>query len=378
MNDFLAFITWDVNWNAIESPITVRYYGILWAISFLVGMYLMKKMMANDNAPDSYTDKIFIYVLIGGVIGARLGHVIFYDPGYYFTAENWTEIPQIWKGGLASHGGTIGVLMANWLYSKRVTHKPFLWSGDKIVVTVALAACLIRVGNLMNSEIIGRESDSEYAMFFKFAAEDEIAGQINRNSEGLMIAKEVDVDYENAVNNICAIKINVESNGSLTQESLESLKNNLMSWHAEDGGYFDPYEDHIKTANSPNLELVQFNGNSGFIQFGVEIIPRIPTQLWEAGSYLLIFVLLFWGYWSKHWYKREGFLFGLFLVLLFGARFIIEFYKENQVEGITDDSFINRGQQLSIPLVLVGLYIIFRAYKKPAVDTKLESIPEKK
>lgn len=371
MGDLLAFITWDVNPNLIESPIMVRYYGVLWAISFFIGLFLMRKMMANDNAPDDFTDKVFIYVLVGSVLGARLGHVFFYDWDSY--KNNLIDILKIWEGGLASHGGAIGVVLANWLYSKKVSKKPYLWSIDKIVVTVALAACLIRVGNLMNSEIIGRESDSEMAMFFKYAAEEDVANQIYRYSDGSIVATEVEIDHKNTQNNVCAIKINVQSKGELTNDQLTSLQHNLKSWHTEGNSAFDPYNDHIKTAQTPQFDLVQSNGTSGVIQFGIEIIPRIPTQIWEAGSYLLIFLLLFWGYWKRQWYKKEGLLFGLFLVLLFGARLIIEFYKENQVEGITDEALFNRGQQLSIPLIIAGIFFVVRAFRIPERDTKVNT-----
>lgn len=370
MSDLLAFITWDVDPNLITSPLAVRYYGVLWAVSFFIGLFLMRKMMNNDNAPDAYTDKIFIYVLIGAVLGARLGHVIFYDPGYYFSAAHWKEIPMIWQGGLASHGGAIGVILANWLYAKRVSKKSFLWSADKIVVTVALAACLIRVGNLMNSEIIGRESSSEFAVFFKNAAEQEIKTEILKMTGEEVIPVSVEIDSEHSQNNICAVKINVSSNQGLSEEKLHIILKNLKTNHLEGGPYFNSAEDHIKTAET-NMDLAQLNAGQGYIQFGVQIIPRIPTQIWEAMSYLVIFFLLFWGYWARHWYKREGLLFGLFMILLFGARIIIEFFKENQAEGVAEDAGFNRGQQLSVPLVLLGLYFVIRALRAPEKDTKV-------
>lgn len=371
MNDLLAFITWDVNPNLIESPIMVRYYGVLWAVSFFIGLFLMRKMMANDNAPDDYTDKVFIYVLLGGVLGARLGHVVFYDPGYYFSAAHWKEIPMIWKGGLASHGGAIGIIIANWLYSKRVSKKPFLWSVDKIVVTVALAACLIRVGNLMNSEIIGRESDSNLAMFFKYPAEEDVANEIMSLTDDRLVPTEIEVDYQNAIDNIAPIKIHVSSQSPISEEELKNVSYTLQSIHKEGSEGFNEFEDHIMTAEGSNLEIIQANGNQGFIQFGVKIIPRIPTQILEAVTYLFIFIFLFWGYWKKEWYRKEGLLFGLFMILLFGARLIIEFYKENQVEGITDQAMFNRGQQLSIPAILIGIYFIYRALKNPEKETKV-------
>jgi len=192
--DFLAYITWDVNPNIIESQIMVRYYGLLWATSFFVGLWLMKKLMALEKAPDSYTDKIFIYVMLGAVLGARLGHCIFYQPDYYFTAEQWMEIPKIWEGGLASHGGLIGVVIALWIYSLKVSKRSILWAGDKVVVTVAIAACLIRVGNLMNSEIIGTQSDSSAALFFEYDATHRIANNIEGMSGGKITVDKIAVE----------------------------------------------------------------------------------------------------------------------------------------------------------------------------------------
>lgn len=373
MIDFLAYITWDVNPNILETPIMVRYYGLLWASSFFVGLWLMKKMMANDNAPDSYTDKIFIYVMLGAVLGARLGHCIFYQPDYYFTAEHWMEIPKIWEGGLASHGGLIGVVLALWLYSKRITKRNILWAGDKVVVTVAIAACLIRVGNLMNSEIIGTQSDSSAALFFEYDAKYRISDNIEGMSDGRIKVEEIDVEEtdNDAEGPIGKLVVKVSSGQEINQDYLTSISNTIKK-SLIDG--FNPKEDHMSYFDNQN-EVVTVNGTNGMFEFGVRIIPRIPTQIWEAFAYLIIFGVMMFGYWKMHWYKKEGLLFGLFLVLLFGARFIIEFWKEHQT--LSDDAVLNMGQWLSIIPAALGVLIMLRALKLPEVDTEVSESEKK-
>ena len=126
----------------------------------------MKKMMENEDCPERWLDKILVYTVVATIIGARLGHVFFYDWDYY--SKNLMEIPMVWKGGLASHGAAIAIIFAIWMYSKRVTKKSVFWALDKVVVTVAIAACFIRIGNLMNSEIIGHKSESSNAFFFQY------------------------------------------------------------------------------------------------------------------------------------------------------------------------------------------------------------------
>ncbi len=152
------FISWDVSPNLYDGFITLRYYSLLFGVSFFLGHYLMKKMLEKENCPEKWLDKILVYTVLATVIGARLGHVFFYDWDYY--SQHISEIPMVWKGGLASHGAAIAIIISIWLYSKRVTKKSVLWALDKVVVTVAIAACLIRIGNLMNSDTVHRSSST--------------------------------------------------------------------------------------------------------------------------------------------------------------------------------------------------------------------------
>ena len=265
-------ITWDVSPEIFSlGPITIRWYGLLFAASFLVGFQIMTKIFKDENKSQDDLNDLLWYMLIGTVAGARLGHCLFYNPEYYLS--NPLEILMTWKGGLASHGAAIGIAYAMYLYSKKKKGQSFLWIMDRVVITVALAGFFIRTGNLMNSEIIGRVTDVPWA--FKFV-------------------------------------------------------NAYVS---------DP------------------------------MMPRHPAQLYEALAYLTIFVILFAIYKKSYKTIKEGKLLGLFLVLIFASRFIIEFFKENQSsfeQGMT----LNMGQLLSIPLVLWGLYLIFLNKKESNLSKK--------
>ncbi|PID59231.1 MAG: prolipoprotein diacylglyceryl transferase [Ignavibacteriae bacterium] len=254
-------ITWDVSPEIFSvGPIHIRWYGILFAASFLIGLQIMTKIFQKENKSENDLNDLFIYMLLGTIIGARLGHCLFYNPVYYLS--NPLEIIMVWKGGLASHGAAIGIVTAIYLYSKKKTGQSFLWVMDRVVITVALAGFFIRTGNLMNSEIIGSVTDVPWA--FKFVR---------------------------------------------------------------------AYVSDPQT-------------------------PRHPAQLYEALTYLSIFFLLLTTYFKSYKKLKEGYLFGLFLILVFTARFIIEFFKENQ-SSFEQGMVFNMGQLLSIPLVIWGIYLLF-------------------
>jgi len=267
----LNYITWAPNPEIFTlGPITPRWYGLLFASGFLVGLFIVRRMFKEENAPEEWLDKAFMHMVIGAVVGARLGHVFFYDWAYY--SQNLSKIPAIWEGGLASHGGAIGIIIALWIFSVRVSKKSILWILDKVVVPTALAATFIRLGNFMNSEIVGIPSDGPFAVLFVNA--------------------------------------------------------------------YPPLNE----------------------------VPRHPVQLYEAVAYLFIFAILFIAYWRTAYRKKPGFFFGLFLVLVFGARFLLEKFKHTQ-GGLEEaiNQTISTGQLLSIPFVLIGLYFIFRPHPQKSV-----------
>lgn len=268
-------VTWTVSPEILQlGPLSLRWYGLLFALGFLVGFYVVRRMYLADGAPEAWLDKCFVAMVVGAVVGARLGHVFFYDWDYY--SQHLSEIPAVWEGGLASHGGAMGIILALWWYSRTVTKRSILWILDKVVVPTALAACFIRLGNLMNSEIIGTLSDAPWAFHFTNAQPRSLA----------------------------------------------------------DG-------------------------------------PRHPVQIYESISYLFSFFVLYWAYWRTHLREKPGYIFGLFLVLAFGFRLILERFKESQ-GGLENalGGVLSTGQLLSIPFLIAGLYFMFR--QVPTQSTSID------
>ncbi len=160
----INYINWDIDPEIFHIGfLSVRWYGLLFASAFIFGYMLMKNIFTRENLSVELLDKLSMYMLIGTVLGARLGHVFFYQPDYYLSHPS--EILQVWKGGLASHGAAIGILIALYLFARKAK-KSYLWVLDRVVITVALAGFFIRTGNLMNSEIVGKVTDLPWGFVF--------------------------------------------------------------------------------------------------------------------------------------------------------------------------------------------------------------------
>lgn len=276
----LSYIVWNPDPVAFSlGPVEVRWYGIIYATGFLFAVWLVSKMFKSEGYPEEWADKVFIYLVIAVIVGSRLGHVFFYDWAYY--KDHLLEIFQVWKGGLASHGGAMALIIGVWLMAKYMCHKPFLWLADRIYVICAPVAALIRVGNLMNSEIYGCETTLPWG--FKFLR-----------------------DY-------------------------------------------------------PGLP--------------VELVPVChPTQIYESLAYLTMFLFMLWLYWKSDARRREGLLTGIGFLWTFLSRFIIEFIKNDQSE-FEAGWILNMGQILSIPFIILGTWLIIRAYMRPMQP--VESGPNK-
>lgn len=259
-------IEWNVDPQIFQiGPLAVRWYGVLFALSFIAGFQIMHWIYKKEHKPENDLNDLIWYMILGTVIGARLGHCMFYNPNFYLTYP--IEIIKVWQGGLASHGAAIGILIALFLYSKKKKDQSYIWVLDRIVITAALGGFLIRMGNLFNSEIVGKPADLPWAFVF--------------------------------------------------------VRNN-------------------------------------------EQIPRHPAQLYEAIAYLISFFILFFYYRKKEGRFKNGFIFGLFLLLVFTFRFFVEFIKEDQSIFEKNMTF-NMGQLLSLPLIALGLFLVFRKSKKEIV-----------
>lgn len=165
----LDSIVWNVSPDLISGPVTVRWYGLMFAIGFLVGYEIVARMFRHEGAPERWLGILLIWVIVGTIVGARLGHCFFYEWDFYSAHPG--EIIKVWKGGLASHGGAIGVILAVLCFSWITTRRSPIWTFDRLVVPIALVGGLIRLGNLFNSEIFGGPTDLPWGMMFVRSAE---------------------------------------------------------------------------------------------------------------------------------------------------------------------------------------------------------------
>jgi phosphatidylglycerol:prolipoprotein diacylglycerol transferase len=162
----LTYITWDIDPDIFTFPIInhpLRWYGLLFALSFLISQQIMYFIYKKEGRPITEVDTLTIYMVVATIVGARLGHVLFYDPIYYF--QNPHKILMTWEGGLASHGGVIGVLIATYLFARKI-NVSYFWVIDRISIVAALIFCMIRLGNLMNSEMIGVPTNLPWGFIF--------------------------------------------------------------------------------------------------------------------------------------------------------------------------------------------------------------------
>lgn len=252
----LSPVAFDLSVGSLHWP--VYWYGPFFASTFVYGLFMFRYIYGQEGRPLDQVYDLVLYVIGGTVLGARLGHVLFYDPGYYL-GQPW-KIFFIWEGGLASHGAVVGILAGVWLYSRHFPGQPFLWVCDRIGMSVPLSGCLIRIGNFFNSEILGTPTDVPWAVVFA----------------------------------------------------------------------------------------------------RVDQLPRHPVQLYEALCYLCIFLVQFRYYLGHKDRSPPGYLFGRFFVLVFGARFAMEFFKEGQA-AFESGWMLTMGQWLSLPAIAIGAALIRRS-----------------
>ena len=359
----LNFIIWDVSPEIFPiGPLTIRWYGLLFALGFLVGQQILVRMYKQEGRSEKDVDTLTVYMVVSTVIGARLGHCLFYEPAYYLSHP--IEILKIWEGGLASHGATIGILIAIYLYSRKQTDQSFLYVLDRMVITVALAGCFIRLGNLMNSEILGRPADVATAFIFVAPAESAIKETYGDIIEDVKVTQNhkdsvangityAGLDLKLKIDTRNLQKVGIPTVDFFTQNSLRKTLT----------GYSDVSENIVLPAERFTSE--SNIGSNGIATEVVKIygIPRHPAQLYEAISCFFLFLLLLYIYNRKKAATPEGRIFGLFVVILFTLRFVYEFFKEPQV-AFENSMALNMGQLLSVPLIIAGLFVLIRSYRK--------------
>ena len=301
------------DWNPITGidiigNFKLHFYSLMWVVAFVLGWYIMKRIFTKEKISLEFLDPLFIYTVLATMIGARLGHVLFYQSE--LITEDFFSIflPFRFKGGieftgfqgLASHGAAIGIIVGMYLYRKKYNYKSLLWILDRIVISVASGAVFIRIGNFINSEIIGKITDSSFGVRF---IQDEY--------------------YKHQIVQLTGIK--------------------------------DVQKAYNAVTNNPQFSNL------------LEAVPyRHPAQLYESFCYIFVFLILWFFYLKTTKKDQTGFLFGLFLVLLWTIRFFVEYAKEPQGDEYINWFGLNTGQWLSIPFIIIGLYFMF-FYKPKSV-----------
>jgi prolipoprotein diacylglyceryl transferase len=297
-------------WNPLDGIdlgfFKIQFYSLMFVVAFSIGWVIIKKIYKREGESEKSLDSLFIYMVVAILLGARMGHVIFYqselifeDPLSIFLPFRFVpDIEYTGFRGLASHGAAIAVIIAMYMYSKKVIKKPMLWILDRVVLPVASGAIFVRIGNFINSEIVGKPS-GDFALGVQF-----IKDTISENQ---------------------AVQIT---------------------------GLKDPSKAYNAIATDP-----------AFAETLAAVPFRHPSQLYESAGYVIVFILLSFFYWKTDKRKQLGFLFGLFLVLLWTVRFFVEFVKEAQVIE-RGEWALNTGQWLSIPFIIAGSYFMLQSYKK--------------
>lgn len=308
----------NIIWNPSEGIdlgfFVIRYYSLMFVLAFGLGWYIMKKIFERENESIEKLDTLFIWTVLATLVGARLGHVFFYDWEYYRNHLTEILLPirenpegtlfhviQGWEftgyQGLASHGAALSIIVTMYFYSKNVLKKSQLWILDRIVIAVSSGAFFVRLGNFFNSEIVGNVTTSPFGVQF--------------------------------------IRDQFTAREAITATQMTS-----------------PNEAYNAIATNPQ-----------FADLLLQVPAKHPAQLYEAFCYIFVFAILFFLYWKTDVREKSGYLFGLFLVLLWSVRFIVEYVKESQGGFESALGLFSTGQWLSIPFILIGLYMIFTAEK---------------
>ena len=307
----------------------------------------------RDYTPEE-VERLTLYMVVATIVGARVGHCLFYDPVYYLS--NPLKILYIWEGGLASHGAAISIILGMVIYSRKVNEK-FFWVMDRIVIVVCLAGAFIRTGNFMNSEILGLPTESGNGVVFAKSVNDILMFWFDGRVDEINFIKRSGEITENGVPITIRLKYGEEVGVDELSEN-NYYKSNVKSYLM---GY-EGIRNHIYEESDKELDYKLFkNGNTYYAEIYTIGIPRHPAQMYEALYCLLLFISLLSLWYFKRGSLKDGFIFSIFMIVLWSLRIIDELFKENQVDWEADIP-LNMGQWLSIPMIILGLIIFIKTY----------------
>ena len=364
----LSYLIWTgspeiftVTLPVIDKELTLRWYGLFFALGFLISQQILYFIFKKEGKPEKDVDTITMYMVIATIIGARLGHVLFYEPARYLS--NPIDILKIWEGGLASHGAAIAILFALWLYSrKKKEGQGYFQIVDRIVILVALTGALIRLGNYFNSEIIGKPTHSKSGIVFaRYPKEIIKSNPIVEDVRFAQVDSAADQEGRPPINILIDFK---RSAGMPHDELLQRFKAGPYS----DLLYNAYIREHLIVEPSSKFKFGQDEDGKFYAIVNAYGIPRYPSQLFESISCLLLFLLLYWLWTKQKANLPPGRLLGIFLIYCFGLRFLYEFTKEPQV-AFEESMTLNMGQWLSIPLVAAGIVILILSYRKKEISS---------
>jgi len=362
----LNYVIWNVAPYIAEiGNFELHWYSILFAAGFYFGFRIITSIYKSEGRTEADVEKLAIYMFLATLIGARLGHCLFYDWEYFqhhileifLPVEFEPKFKFTGFRGLASHGAAFGIIFAIWLYSRKYKDQRFLYVLDRVVIVIALAGACIRTGNLMNSEIIGKPAASATSFVFTYPTKALLIETFGKNTIKDVTFKELGKDSVNFGFPVTEMKM------TLKTKRIDSV-DAFVNYAVFNAIKKDPnYPEHISLPMDKNILLGSriIDGKTQEIDVLVYGIPRYPAQLFEAISCVLLFLLLY-GLYKKYGAETpEGLLFGLFVIILFSLRFFYENFKENQ-SAFEEGMKWNMGQLLSIPLVLAGVVVLIRSF----------------
>lgn len=353
----LSYVIWTIDPSLFTIPFTdyaPRWYGVLFALGFIISQQVFLKIFKEEGRPEKDVERITSYMVIATIVGARLGHCLFYNPSYYLS--NPVKILMIWEGGLASHGGALGILLAIYLFCKKYQYR-YLWILDRLVIVVALTGAMIRTGNLMNSEMEGTLTASNTGIVYARATSEVL--QYSDNVEKVSFEKGGEMQSEQA--GIVPITAIIEYKRGVKFEMKDKifLENQL----ANSLRRYEEVVQHVDFGDGP-LSYKNYEKDGRHI---VEIYAlgkvRHAAQLYEALYCIVLMIVLYWLWKTKRTELPQGFNFALFMIVLWSLRFVDEFFKMNQ-EDFEENLALNMGQILSIPLTIAGIILMIWLFKQ--------------